>query len=104
MGDSVLRRTCFYKLDTDPATNEKTVRPYEWAQVHVDGWGIMIEPVFPFEPPITAPIDNIDYTNDMQKVNDFVCTDDEGVLKALNSGDTVHPWLHGGTHYPRKGR
>lgn len=95
---SVLKRTCFCEVVGG------TIRPCEWATVIVEGFGMMVEPFFPFEPPIKAPIEQIDYTDDFQKVNDFVLTDHAGMLKALNSGDDDHPWMHGGTHYPRTGR
>ena len=90
----VLKRECFYEIV------DGTIRPFEWARVNVEGFGMMVEPYWPFE---TTTGTTDDFSNDFQRVDEFVETDEAGVIKALNGG-SQETWMTGGRHYPRTGR
>ncbi len=103
MAGSVLSRTCFYSRVGG------TIRPHEWCTINVENFGPMVEPFWPFATNMlsrnhgTIVNDDFASTNDFQRVDEFVEVSEEGLLKALNGGDT-RTWSIGGRNYPRSGR
>lgn len=91
------KRTCFYSVI------DGLIRPHEWALV-ITPLGNMVEPFWPFESQMhfvgKKPRDD-DWTNEFQRVDEFVQVDDNVLPKMLSGGNHV---LHGGSHWPRDGR
>ena len=103
MAGEILSRTCFYSRVGG------TIRPFEWCVINHSDFGPMVEPYWPFATNMiglnqgTKINDDFSSVNDFQRVDEFVETDEAGVILALNSG-TQDKWFHGGRNYPRSGR
>ena len=105
MAGSVLNRTCYFSRVGG------TIRPHEWCTINVENFGPMVEQFWPFPTNSLSRSndgsgklnDDFSTNNDFQRVDDFVEVDEEGLLNALNSGDT-NSWCIGGRNFPRSGR
>jgi hypothetical protein len=103
MAGAVLNRTCYFLRVGG------TIRPQEWCTINVEGFGPMVEQFWPFETNVisldqgTKVNDDFSTANDFGRVDEFVEVTEEGLLKALNGGDTK-AWSIGGRNYPRSGR